>query len=254
MYPRNPVGMRNDSLWRSAFIAAPIALLLAVTVACGASVDETIDRAFVTGAEPRLEIYNHNGPIQLKVGASDTLRFEAEITRSEFLSYELRQDGNTVIFESELTPEFTTGDTPKVDIVVTLPADTVLTINTGNGRIEVEGLQGPGSLNTGNGDMTFEDTQGDFTGNTGNGNLKVSDATGSVVLNSGNGKIVLNRVSGDFKMSTGNGAVSLDDVEGSISADSGNGDIKFNGALAPGSSNNLATGNGRVEVETLCLC
>ena len=229
---RNPIRHRRSSKSASLLLLStmPIALLMIMGVACSSTVDKSILQVFAVGAAPTLDIQNLNGSVRVDAGPTGEIRFEAGITRSEFLEYELHQAGNVVTFQSELTSDFTSGNTPKVDIVVTVPPDTILVINTGNGRIDISGSRGSGQLNTGNGDMTFEDTRGDFTGSTGNGDLKISGATGSFDLNSGNGM------------------VELDDVDGSFSVTSGNGEINFDGAFAPGSSNSLSTGNGRVEV------
>ena len=215
----------------------------------GSGENTSLDQSFSAGTGPRVEIDNINGPVNIMPTSDGMVRFEAKITRADQLEYDLRQEGNTVIFESHTVPDFTSGDTPEVVIDLWVPVDTTLMINSGNGRIDVSGMRNAGQLNTGNGEMTIANTQGKFTGNTGNGKLSLTNVTGEFNLNTGNGGIKITFGRGEFDLNSGNGEIELDDVEGSVSASTGNGRIDFFGALTPLSSNRISTGNGRVEVK-----
>ncbi len=234
--------------FRTLATAAAFALLLIAAVACSSTVDESIDHSFTVDSRSRVEIDNFNGAVRVKSGSSGIVRFEGDITRANQIEYDLRQEGDSIVFESELAPGFAGEDSPKVDIVITVPAETELAIVTGNGRFEVLGLRGSGRLNTGNGEISFEDSHGDFTGSSGNGKINLVNVSGEFALNSGNGDINVSAGQGAFILNTGNGSAELDDANGSFVITTGNGKIQFSGALTPGGSNSLISGNGSIEV------
>jgi hypothetical protein len=239
---------RRTASFRTLTTAAAFALLLIASLACSSTVDESIDQSFTVGSRSRVEIDNFNGAVRVKSGSSGVVRFEGDITRANQIEYDLRQEGDSIVFESELAPEFTGEDSPRVDIVITVPAETELAIDTGNGRFEILGLRGSGQLNTGNGEISFEDSHGDFSGNSGNGKITLVNVSGEFDLNSGNGDINVSPGQGAFTINTGNGSAELDDVSGSFAISTGNGKIQFSGALNPGGRNSFNSGNGSIEL------
>ena len=99
-----------------------------------------------------------------------------------------------------------------VKIEVTVPRTTYLVLNTSNGKININGVEGGGSVNTSNGAITATNVDGDYT------------------LGTSNGRITVENVRGTFDILTSNGG------------------IEFDGELLPGGSNRIRTSNGSVSV------
>ena len=148
------------------------------------------------------------------------------------IKYEAIQSGDEVIVTAEKTGKwwFPAGNT-QADIYVTVPADTVLRLNTSNGKIEVQGTTRGGILHTSNGDIVLQDVKGDFEATTSNGAVEIDDIEGKASVKTSNGKVTLRDAKGEFNVRTSNGIVS------------------FSGEMTPGGSNRLVTTNERVEVE-----
>ncbi len=228
----SPVGSlrRAKDLSRQIAAALLVVTLPLIVAACDSGPTEGRVDAFAVGAGPELEVSNGNGDVRVIVGAAGTMKVRVEISRPDELIYEAEVAGNVVTVRAERKPG-STGASPRADIVVTVPADTSLTLVVGNGKAEVSGVQASGTLTTGNGGVSLTDVFGDFVITAGNGTVELSDVEGKFQAHAGNGDISAKRSAGAFTFSAGNG------------------DIDFLGALTPGGTSSFTTGNGSVTVE-----
>jgi hypothetical protein len=145
--------------------------------------------------------------------------------------------------------------------------------DTGNGSITLQGTGGLGtqsSLNSGNGRIEVEDHVGALQANTGNGAIVVSGHAGQITANAGNGRIEYDGSIEAFTenhVTTGNGDISMtlrgndtvvfvleaDDGEITVNAEySGSGtpsDDKVSGIIGtPGSGAGLEISSGHGDV------
>ncbi len=104
------------------------------------------------------------------------------------------------------------------------------------------------NINTSNGAVTLEGLDGDAVADTSNGSIRVERQGGSLRADTSNGKITVVGVAGNVVADTSNGSVSIEDVAGSVTADSSNGRVSI--TLAPSSPGpvTIDTSNGSVEV------
>lgn len=104
------------------------------------------------------------------------------------------------------------------------------------------------NVDTSNGSITFEGLDGDAVADTSNGSVRVERQGGSLRADTSNGKININGVAGNVVADTSNGGITIVDVAGSVIADSSNGKVSV--TLAPSSSGPVTvdTSNGSVEV------
>lgn len=215
-------------LGRLTAMALAASLLLA---GCTLGPIETRDDRFAVAGPVRLVVNSQNGRVEVEAGSDDEVHVLATLRGADRLDYEVRQEGDTITVTSRKTRRVIFGFGPGTDLVITVPTNTVVDLDTSNGRIELTGIHGSGSLDTSNGSITLVDVVGDFVGDTSNGSITIDTMEGSARLQTSNGKVDVRDVIGEF------------DIESS------NGRITFSGELLPGGRNRLESSNGRVEVE-----
>ena len=116
-----------------------------------------------------------------------------------------------------------------VDFDVLVPVET---------RVEVE---------TSNGAITVEDVDGTIRLDTSNGAIDVYDSSGQLSAETSNGRIEVVRFVGDLSLDTSNGELWIEAVTGSVDAETSNGSVHYIGTPATG-GNRIRTSNGSVTV------
>lgn len=116
-----------------------------------------------------------------------------------------------------------------VDFDVLVPIETRVEVDTSNGAITVEAIDGTIRLDTSN------------------GAIDVYDSSGSLDVDTSNGRIEIVRFVGDLRLDTSNGEVWIEEVVGSVDAETSNGSVQYIGTPAAG-SNRLRTSNGSITV------
>lgn len=82
-------------------------------------------------------------------------------------------------------------------------------IETSNGSLRLESLQGEGRVRTSNGSLRVADFQGALEATTSNGSLEISDYNGNATLKTSNGRIRGARLRGRIDATTSNGAIDV---------------------------------------------
>ena len=126
----------------------------------------------------------------------------------------------------------------KVRLVVHVPSQFGINIETTKGGIEISDLEGDVEARTEWGGLTFNSVKGDVKAETGAGGITLERSEGSMELKTGRGGITFNTVNGDVKAETGAGGITVNKGEGSMEVKTGAGGITFN------------TVNGDVKAET----
>ena len=194
---------------------------------------ETRDDSFAVGGSVKLVVDSENGSIEVRTGPDDEVRVQATLRGADRIEYEASQDGATITVTSRRTRRVLFGLGSGTDLVITTPALTDVDLETSNGRIELQGIHGSGSLKTSNGRIVLEDVMGDFDGHTSNGSITIDTMEGSARIHSSNGR------------------VTVTDMIGEVDVETSNGRISFSGEMTPGGRNRLVTSNGDVIVELL---
>lgn len=215
-------------LCRLAALMLTVCLLVA---GCTLGPVEVRDDYFSVDGAVRIVVSSENGSIDVDVVADDEVHVQATLKGADRLEYEARQEGDTVIVTSRKIRRVLFGLGAGTDLVISVPRNTVVDLDTSNGRITLTGIHGSGSLNTSNGELALRDVIGDFDGDTSNGSITIDTMEGTARLHSSNGKVDVRNAIGEFEI------------------ESSNGGIVFSGELTPGSRNRLETSNGRVQVE-----
>ncbi|MFC2107848.1 DUF4097 domain-containing protein [Candidatus Bipolaricaulota bacterium] len=214
----------------SRFMAVVLAMGL-LAAGCTFGPTETRDDSFAVGGSVRLVVNSGNGSIEVVTGSDDEVRVQATLRGANRIEYEAKQEGDIITVTARRTRRVLFGFGFGTDIVVTVPTRADVDLETSNGRIELEGIQGTGSLRTSNGRIVLEDVVGDFVGDTSNGSITIDTMEGSA------------------RFHTSNGRVDLREVIGEVDVESSNGRISFSGEMTTGGRNRLITSNGNVNVE-----
>jgi hypothetical protein len=212
--------------------------------------------AFDGAQHPALDVAEGNGAI--KVVRDDTLgqaRIEATIRSKDAKRLEAAR--LTSAFEDgvlRVRVEWPGGKEINGDaasFVITGPAFDGLTLETGNGEIEIEGQSGAAKLKSGNGSVVATAHRGEAELRTGNGEIEAKEITGRVFADSGNGSVSIVAAGGEVTARSDNGDVAIelaDACAGPVTASSGMGDVAltlgrgFRGAI------DGSTGMGGVRV------
>ncbi|MFC2078986.1 DUF4097 domain-containing protein [Candidatus Bipolaricaulota bacterium] len=212
-------------------LAAVVFAVGLLAAGCTLGPTETRDDSFAVGGSVRLVVDSENGSIEVVAGSDSEVRVQATLRGADRIEYETEQDGDTITVTSRRTRRVLFGFGSGTDLVITVPISTVVDLETSNGRIELQGIHGSGTLNTSNGKIALENVAGDFAGDTSNGSITIDAMEGSA------------------RFHTSNGRVDLSDVIGEVDVESSNGRISFRGEMTPGGRNRLTTSNGSVNVE-----
>ena len=210
-----------------------MALLLVVgllVAGCALGPTETRDDSFVVGDSVRLIVDSLNGSIEVTAAAVGEVRVQATIRGANRIEYEVAQNGDTITASARKTGWALFGG-GGVSLVIAVPPQADVELETSNGSILLSGVEGSGSLETSNGTIVLEDVKGDFDGDT------------------SNGSITINGLEGSARFDTSNARVELRQVVGEVDVETSNGRIFYSGDMIPGGRNRLVTSNGDVNVE-----
>ena len=102
---------------------------------------------------------------------------------------------------------------------------------TGAGGITMNNVDGSMELKTGRGGITFNTVNGDVNAETGAGGITVNSGAGSVEVKADRGDIAINQRKGDVKAETGGGGIKVKDLSGPVVVRTREGKIEISGAL-----------------------
>ncbi len=209
-----------------------MAITLLVAAGCSAGPTETRDDSFSVNGTATLVVNGDNGWITVNTGTDDEVRIQATLRGIDRIDYQVSQDGNTITVLAEIDQGWFISNVG-VDITITAPVSTDVELEISNGAIELNGIEGTGTLRTSNGEIVLENVKGDFEGRTSNGKIEVDTLEGAAFLR------------------TSNGGLDLQEVTGEVDAETSNGGISYSGDMIAGGDNRLITSNGNVDVELL---
>ena len=243
-----PVRINGRRFWETLGVwalAAALSSMLLFAACCGST--ETRDDTFNVGESPGLIVNSEYGNIVVKADSYGTIRVQATLSNPTRVQYQAQQDGDTITVNAQVTEGF--ASTAGVDIIVTVPGNTNVELQTKNGSIEVQGIDGFGDLLTSNGKIVLKDVSGSFTANTSNGAIEVTSMEGTGNLETSNGAVTLTEVKGTFDVETSNGAIAFAGeftAEGESRLETSNGSITVKIEGTPSVELDASTSNGQV--------
>ncbi|GAB3197801.1 hypothetical protein GCM10027062_10370 [Nocardioides hungaricus] len=188
-----------------------------------------------------VRLFTEVGRGSVQVTATETTQTRVEVTGRDAEHVVVRQDGDylTVVAPKQRGGLF--GNENRLDVAITLPTGSHLTVRTGSADISTSGTVGPTQLKSGSGDVALDVVDGPLVVETGSGDVRVEHAGAELKLKSGSGDVVVREASASALISTGSGDVRLGTTRGPAVVKTGSGDLKVDAA---GTDVTMTTGSG----------
>jgi hypothetical protein len=208
-----------------------VSLLAAAAVTPRAHAEDwTKSYSIVGRAQVRAE--TNDGAVHVYTGDSKQVEFRVIYEGYELnknLHIDSRQDGDSVQINARVSGHwgFSWGNNHRgIHIEVRMPKDADLQVDTGDGAVKTEPINGRVKIHTGDGSVVAQAISGD------------------VDIDTGDGSITLEGAKGYVRLRTGDGHVDARDLDGKVDATSGDGHIKISGRL---DALNIKTGDGSID-------
>lgn len=224
---------RNRNVWIIVIVVLVVACCALAALVAGAgwfaarSIDlnpftvgsmsrERSEQSFQVGDAPTLNIDNFAGSITIQPGARNVVQVTAvkkasSRARLDQIEVQMSQTGSGVRVETRTRPPVSN---MSVDLEIRAPADTSLSINTGAGTVNVDGITAPIDIESGAGQVDVRGAQGPIQVQVGAGQILYEGSpSGDCRFGTGAGEIRLSVPAGwnmEVDLSTGIGAVGTD--------------------------------------------
>jgi hypothetical protein len=211
------------------------ALLAAAAIAPSARAEDVVKSYTVTG-RANVHVDTNDGSVRVTTGDNKQVEFHVEYHGLELgrnLRVDSRQDGDKVELTARMTGHwgFSWGHNSRgLHIEVRMPRDADLQVETGDGSVQADSINGTVNIHTGD------------------GSVKANSLNGSIDLHTNDGSIAVDSLKGDIRLRTGDGSIEARDLDGKVEADSGDGHIRIVGRF---DALNVKTGDGSVDTRVL---
>lgn len=135
------------------------------------------------------------------------------------------------------------------DFYVTIPTTTTVQITVKDGSIDIHSGHGA-TVNTSNGSIALENIEGPVSAHTESGDVTADNITGSLAISSSSGSLRMNQIKGSVEAKTFSGDVVARDtsLSGNTLLQTQNGSVRFDGSLAANGSYRMQTTSGDVDL------
>lgn len=194
-----------------------------------------------------VRLFAEIGKGSVRVTATDTTETRVEIAGRDAELTVVRQDGDQISVVGPKARNGFFGGDSRLDVAITLPTASTLSIRTGSADIAVTGTVATAQLRSGSGDVQVDTAQGPLVVETGSGDVRVESAQAELKAKSGSGDVLVVEAAAHVLVSTGSGDVQLRTNRGGAVVKTGSGDLKVvesEGDVA------LTTGSGDLVVGT----
>jgi DUF4097 and DUF4098 domain-containing protein YvlB len=161
--------------------------------------------------------------------------------------FELSDSGSTAFLVAKASSSGSwIGNSPHIDLVVTVPASMMLAVSDGSGEIEVTDIDGAISITDGSGGLSLNNIHNSVSIVDGSGGIELTNIGGSVDIEDGSGGITLNGIGGDLSIDDGSGSIYARGITGNAEINDGSGDLtvkKVTGIIT------LDDGSGDIDIE-----
>jgi hypothetical protein len=209
---------------------AIIALSAAAVLAPRAQAEDWT-KSYTISGRAQVRVDTNDGAVRIMTGNSKEVAFRVMYEGFELnknLHIDTRQDGDSVQINARVSGHwgFSWGKGRRIEIEVRMPQDADLQVDTGDGSVETQAINGRVKIHTGD------------------GSVRSQAVSGSVDIDTGDGSVTLDGAKGDIRLRTGDGHIDARNLDGSVDASSGDGHIKIDGRL---DSLNVKTGDGSID-------
>ena len=238
------MGIAGCALCATAILAAP-----------HASAEEWTKSYSISG-RAQVRVDTNDGAVRVSTGDSKQVEFRVEYQGYELnknLRVDSRQDGDSVQINARVTGHWGFswgGNHRNLRIEVRMPKDADLQIDTGDGSVDTQAVNGRLKIHTGDGSVKAQAVNGDVDIDTGDGSITLEGAKGEIRLHTGDGHIDARNLDGRLDANSGDGHIKIDGRLDGLMVKTGDGSI--DARIEPGSKLNggwnIRTGDGSVDV------
>ena len=221
---------------RSAAIRLGIACAALLAASAVASRAEEVTKSFTVSGRANVRVETNDGSVRVTAGDSKHVEFRVSFQGYQMgkdLRVDAHQDGEKVQLTARVTGHwgFSWGhDSRGLHIEVRMPREADLQVETGDGSVQAESINGTVNVHTGD------------------GAVKANSLSGTIDLHTSDGSITVENLKGDIRLRTGDGPIEAHELDGKVEADSGDGHIRIAGRF---DALNVKTGDGSVDTRVL---
>lgn len=177
-------------------------------------------KSFTVSGTPTLNMSTFDGYITVR--AWDRQEVQLNISKRASTERQMRgirtninQNGSNIHFSSNFDDSYARREAGVsfvnaiVSVEVNVPRNSSLRLTTGDGRLEVEGVNGSMNLTTGDGRIDVRNAHGRLSARTGDGRIEVQNFEGNVDAHTGDGRIYLDGRFSGLEADTGSGSIML---------------------------------------------
>jgi DUF4097 and DUF4098 domain-containing protein YvlB len=190
-------------------------------------------RSYSISGRAQVRVDTNDAAVRVYTSDSKQVEFRVEYTGYQLdknLRIESRQNGDAVEINARVTGRWGIswgGNHRSVRIEVRMPQQADLQVDTGDGSVETQALNGRLKIHTGD------------------GSVRAQAASGNLDIDTGDGSITVDGAKGDIRLHTGDGHIEARNLDGRVDANSGDGHVKIDGRL---DALNIKTGDGSIDV------
>ncbi len=224
--------LRRPTNW---MVFAGAAVLAVATLAPQASAAE-VTKSFTVSGRANVRVDTNDGSVRVTTGDTKQVEFHVKYQGYELgknLRVDSRQEGDKVELTARIAAHwgFSWGHNSKnLHIEVRMPKNADLQVETGDGSVQVETINGKVNVHTGD------------------GSVRASQLSGIIDLHTTDGSISAESLKGDIRLRSGDGSIEARDLDGKVDAYSGDGHIRIAGRFE---ALNIKTGDGSVDTRVL---
>jgi hypothetical protein len=212
------------------------AALLTLAAATPYAKAEEVVKSYTVSGRANVRVDTNDGSVRVTTGDNKQVEFRVEYQGYELgksLRVDSRQDGDKVELTARITGHwgFSWGkNTRGLHIEVRMPREADLQVETGDGSVQADSINGNVNVHTGD------------------GSVKANSLNGQIDLHTNDGSISVDSLKGDIRLRTGDGSIEARDLDGKVEADSGDGHIRIVGRF---DALSVKTGDGSVDTRVL---
>ena len=210
-------------------------LLTLAAAAPRASAEEVV-KSYTVSGRANVHVDTNDGSVRVTTSDSKQVEFRVEYQGYELgknLRVDSRQDGDKVELTARLTGHWGISwgkNTRGLHIEVRMPRNADLQVETGDGSVQADSINGTVNVHTGD------------------GSVKANSLTGAIDLHTNDGSITVDSLKGDIRLRTGDGSIEARDLDGKVEADTGDGHVRIVGRF---DALSVKTGDGSVDTRVL---
>jgi len=213
--------MKNPFL-RVLRVAVPFsaAALLAAALFVPAASAEEWTKSYTVSGRANVHLDTNDGSV--RVTTSDTKQVELRViyngyTLDKNLKIDSRQDGDHVELSARETMHWNWGVhvSRGLRLEVRMPRNADLSVDSGDGSVEAQAVNGNVDIHTGDGHIKVEGAKGQIKLRTGDGSIEGRDLDGKIEADSGDGHITLDGRFDTLNIRTGDGSINAHAQPGS---------------------------------------